>query len=67
MKQITYALSAFVVCIMLASCFSSNKTVSDGGEVTGQRGVHSEEPTPYGMVKVPRGYLKVGLSEQDSL
>ena len=56
-----------MVCLTLASCFSSKKTTGDGGEVTGLRGVRSEEPAPYGMVKVPRGYLKVGLAEQDSL
>lgn len=67
MKQIAYAFTAFILCLMLASCFSSKKMMSDGGEVTGQRGVRSEEPAPYGMVKIPRGYLKVGLAEQDSL
>lgn len=38
-----------------------------GGEVTGQRSQSVGEPTPYGMVEVPRGYLKVGLEKQDSL
>ena len=38
-----------------------------GGEVVGVSGKAFTEPTPYGMVKVERGYLKTGLSENDTL
>ena len=30
MKQIAYAFTAFILCLMLASCFSSKKMMSDG-------------------------------------
>ena len=39
----------------------------NGGEVTGQRSAVPLEPTPYGMIEIKRGYLKVGLTENDSL
>ena len=45
MKQIAYAFTAFILCLMLASCFSSKKMMSDGGEVTGQRGAR-KNPHP---------------------
>ena len=53
---------------MLTSCFSGNSlAMRNGGEVTGTRSSVPLEPTPYGMVEVKRGYLKVGLTENDSL
>lgn len=41
--------------------------MQNGGEVTGQRGTAFIEPTPYGMVQVKRGFLRVGLDKQDTL
>ncbi|MDO4211612.1 MAG: SUMF1/EgtB/PvdO family nonheme iron enzyme [Bacteroidales bacterium] len=41
--------------------------MQNGGEVTGQRSTSMAEPAPYGMVEVKRGFLKVGLSDNDSL
>ena len=35
--------------------------------MTGVSGKRYVEPVPYGMIKVERGFLKVGLSENDSL
>ena len=58
---------ALVALLVLTSCFSNKSAMREGGEVTGQRGSAYSEPTPYGMVKVERGYLKVGLDQQDSL
>lgn len=61
--------AAVVAVLMLSSCFGFNKS-SDaltGGEVVGVSGKRYVEPTPYGMVAVERGFLKVGLSENDSL
>ena len=53
---------------MLSSCFGgSSLAMRNGGEVTGSRSSIPLEPTPYGMVEVKRGYLKVGLTENDSL
>ena len=55
------------LCMMMASCMGSGRAMSAGGEVTGSRGTSYSEPVPYGMVEVKRGFLKVGLTEQDSL
>ena len=38
-----------------------------GGELTGVSGYAVSEPTPYGMVLIERGSLKVGSEETDSL
>ena len=53
---------------MTASCaFAPRATMGDGGgEVTGIRGVALAEPTPYGMVLVDRGSMKVGPNQDDS-
>jgi len=60
--------SLTLLLLTLASCFGgSNTATRNGGEVTGQRSSVPLEPTPYGMVEIKRGYLKVGLSENDSL
>ncbi|MBQ2121930.1 MAG: SUMF1/EgtB/PvdO family nonheme iron enzyme, partial [Bacteroidaceae bacterium] len=39
----------------------------NGGEVTGQRSAAFTEPVPFGMVEVKRGYLKIGLENNDTL
>lgn len=63
----TFALAG-VSLVLLASCFGgSSKRVLSGGEVVGVSSRPFTEPTPYGMVKVDRGYLKVGLTENDTL
>lgn len=68
MKKLSILLSTAFACLTLASCFSSKGGMSGGGgEVTGQRASAISEPAPYGMVEVPRGYLKVGLEKQDTL
>ncbi len=54
-------------CAMLHSCMGSSRAMQNGGEVTGSRASAFNEPTPYGMVEVKRGYLKVGLENNDSL
>ena len=60
--------SLTLLLLTWASCFGgSNTAMRNGGEVTGQRSSVPLEPTPYGMVEIKRGYLKVGLSENDSL
>ena len=56
-----------VAVILLSSCFGSKMMTSNGGEVTGTGGKAFTEPTPYGMVLVKRGHLKMGIEKQDSL
>ena len=69
MKKNIITISLFALLLSLSGCFSA-KTVSSsgrGGEVVGVSGKSYNEPTPYGMTKVSRGFLKMGLSKQDSL
>ena len=49
----------------LTSCFSGSNSAA-GGEVTGIGGTSWAEPTPYGMVLVDRGSMKVGVNKPDS-
>ena len=56
-----------IVGLALSSCMGSQSSaMATGGEVTGSRGQSMSEPTPFGMVAVHKGSLKVGL-ESDSL
>ena len=57
----------FTFLLLLTSCFGSKMTSASGGEVTGTGGKAFSEPTPYGMVLVKRGHLKMGIEQQDSL
>lgn len=69
MKNIILLLSMTVMSLSLSGCFSA-KTASmsgRGGEVVGVGGRAFTEPTPYGMVRVDRGYLKMGDIKSDSL
>ena len=58
-----------VFTMILSGCFGGKMATSGGrgGEVVGVGGRSFVEPTPYGMVKVPRGYLHMGIDAQDSL
>ena len=60
-------LMATAVMFVLTSCFGGGSRALSGGEVVGVSSRAITEPTPYGMVKVDRGYLKVGLAENDTL
>ena len=55
--------------MILTGCFGSKAASSAGrgGEVVGVSGRSFAEPAPYGMVRVGRGYLRMGLEKQDSL
>jgi len=62
------------VCVgavsILSGCFSAGTASMSGrgGEVVGVGGGRGfVEPTPYGMVKVERGFLKMGMKDVDSL
>lgn len=67
MKKITNLWLSLGLCFVFCSCLSTNTAIQNGGEVTGQRGTAFIEPTPYGMVQVKRGFLRVGLDKQDTL
>ena len=67
MKKITNLWLSLGLCFVFCSCLSTNTAMQNGGEVTGQRGTAFIEPTPYGMVQVKRGFLRVGLDKQDTL
>ena len=58
-----------VFTMILSGCFGGKMATSGGrgGEVVGVGGRNFVEPTPYGMVKVPRGYLHMGIDAQDSV
>ena len=66
MRRIVY-LSALVPLLLMASCMGPRKNTTMGGEVTGISGTAINEPTPYGMVLVDRGSIKIGEQETDSL
>ena len=69
MKKILGLFCSLVALLSLSGCFSAKSTsmAGRGGEVVGVSGRGFVEPTPYGMVKVNRGFLKMGLETQDSL
>lgn len=62
------AIIYITLALSVASCMSSKKSSGGGGgEVTGVSGAVWSEPTPYGMVLVDRGSMKVGAAEADSV
>lgn len=63
-RNATYILS-LIMAVIAVGCASSGRG-SAGGEVTGVGGTAWSEPTPYGMVLVSRGSMKVGPQEADS-
>ncbi|MBR5051841.1 MAG: SUMF1/EgtB/PvdO family nonheme iron enzyme [Bacteroidaceae bacterium] len=59
---------AAIGCMVLASCLGSSSSANAvGGEVTGAKGSSFSEPTPFGMVPVHKGSLKIGLEKNDTL
>lgn len=59
---------AAIGCMILASCLGSSSSANAvGGEVTGVKGSSFSEPTPFGMVPVHKGSLKIGLEKNDTL
>lgn len=60
----------FALCAsagLMYSCMGSVGSTGAGGELTGVGMMAWNEPTPYGMVLIDRGSLKIGPSETDSL
>ena len=66
MNKVNCIAITVVASAALASCASGGRS-SAGGEVTGVGGTSWAEPTPYGMVLVDRGSMKVGVAKDDSL
>ena len=65
--RIAFPISTLSFLILLSSCFGGKETTSAGGELTGSRGRSFSEPSPYGMVMIKRGHLKMGMETPDSL
>ena len=59
------ALSTAALAVALGACATGSRSAA-GGEVTGVGGTSWTEPTPYGMVLIDRGSMKVGVQEADS-
>ena len=59
--------SAMTLACVLTACVGGGRAMMSGGEVTGSRSTAFNEPTPYGMVEVKRGFLKTGMADGDSL
>lgn len=68
-KSFLTLMSVAVAALLVAGCMSAtgSSATAIGGEVTGVRGTGYSEPTPYGMVAVKKGSLRVGLEDNDSL
>lgn len=67
MKRIFFYI---IIAIVATSCMSSKGHFSSGGaggEVTGVGGTAWSEPTPYGMVLIDRGSMKLGPNKDDSI
>ncbi len=65
MKRNAIYILSLIMAVIAVGCASSGRG-SAGGEVTGVGGTAWSEPTPYGMVLVSRGSMKVGPQEADS-
>ncbi len=54
--------------VLLGACAGAKSgAMAQGGEVTGVRGTSYSESTPFGMVAVQKGSLRVGFEEGDTL
>ncbi|MDE6715251.1 MAG: SUMF1/EgtB/PvdO family nonheme iron enzyme [Muribaculaceae bacterium] len=57
-----------LIALVAVSCVSARSgSGGTGGEVTGVGGTAWAEPTPYGMVLIDRGAIKMGPSADDSV
>lgn len=66
-KGLPAIVAAMFACLLLTACFGGGRAMQSGGEVTGSRSAVFNEPVPYGMVEVKRGYLRAGIEDNDSL
>lgn len=67
MKKSAITVCTISIAMLLTSCFGSKISSGNGGELTGSGSKMFSEPTPFGMVLVKRGHLRMGLETQDSL
>lgn len=69
MKKGLITTGILLSAVLVTACMSSKggSSMAVGGEVTGTGGSSISEPTPYGMVLVKRGSLKMGTDKTDSL
>ena len=65
---VALSVCCFVTFVMVG-CMSAKHASSSGkgGEVVGVGGRTFSEPTPYGMTNIGRGWLRMGIDEQDTL
>ncbi|HBE55887.1 MAG TPA: gliding motility-associated lipoprotein GldK, partial [Prevotellaceae bacterium] len=67
-KSLLITLSLALASLAMGGCMGSSSGANAvGGELTGVRGSGYSEPTPYGMVAVHKGSLRVGIENNDSL
>lgn len=69
-RRILSVCAVAVTALALTGCFGgkSASSTGKGGEVVGVGGSRSfKEPAPYGMTLVKRGWLKMGVDQQDTL
>lgn len=68
-KSFLALMGVVMTALLVVGCMSAtgSSAMAGGGEVTGVRGTGYSEPTPYGMVAVKKGSLRVGLENNDSL
>ena len=67
MRNKSMIMAATALLLLTASCAGSSSASMEGGELTGGGSQAFNEPTPYGMVLIQRGSLKLGEEETDSL
>ena len=69
MKKTIIFLGIIAMSLNLVACFGGKAASSSGrgGEVVGVSGRAFSEPTPYGMTRIARGFLHMGIEKQDSL
>ena len=69
MKKTIISIFAISIVVVLTSCMGAKSSSSSGrgGELFFVRGRRPPGSTPYGMTRIERGFLKMGLQKQDTL
>ncbi len=67
MKKLVFIAVIALIGAIVYSCGNPLRSSASGGELTGVSMMAWDEPTPYGMVLIKRGALKMGNEEKDSL
>ncbi|MDR2475416.1 MAG: SUMF1/EgtB/PvdO family nonheme iron enzyme [Bacteroidales bacterium] len=53
--------------LLFSACGGSSTSSKSGGELVGVPGMAWREPSPYGMLPVPQGFINIGPTDTDSL